>query len=628
MIKRQYSSFGAQDEKQSSGPDGLHDEGQSTIYALSTAPGRAAIAVVRISGPLCAHILFSLTLSNTLPKPRYATIRKLHHPQTHAILDPSTLILHFPAPHSFTGEDILELHLHGGPAIVKAVLEAIPLCRPTSTSTYPSSPPPHLLPPNPIRPANPGEFTLRAYHNTRLTLPQIESLSATLSATTEQQRRLAVRGASAALSTQYETWRASLLAARGELEALIDFSEDQHLDSPRVLLRNVAGQVARLAETVAKWRGNAVKGELFREGIKVALLGAPNAGKSSLLNAVVGREAAIVSRTAGTTRDVVDVGVDLAGWFVRFGDTAGLRSASERVGGSDDSVMGNTTAGEDGGVGEVEQEGIKRAIERALTSDVVIVVLSLEPNPNSNFNPDPTAPQKHIPLDPTVLTTARRIAASGRAVLVAINKVDTVSDESIAVDWLVRNSALLKSFTEKVFTISCQNAVSGETGQRQRTRDVGGVQTFLTLGLVKTFEEITALEIPGPSVSADAMMDGGAGQGAGGGADIDPSIWQESLNATARQRVLLDECLSHLDAFLGVAPLSSVTPSNSPTSPTSSPNTPEDAEDLDNTDVDIVIAAESLRAAADCLARITGRGGQGDVEEVLGVVFEKFCVGK
>jgi tRNA modification GTPase len=297
------------------------------------------------------QIYEGLCPSAPFPKPRHATLRKLYSPHLppspSTLLDSGALVLYFPAPNTVTGENVLELHVHGGPAIVRAVLGAIPEC--VKVPRADSSRARHS-----IRYAEPGEFTRRAFANNRMDLPQIESLGETLSATTEQQRKLSVRGTTSSLAVRYERWRMLLLAARGELEALIDFSEDQHFDeSPALLCASVAEQVKSLRVQMEAHVANAVRGELLRSGISVALLGAPNAGKSSLLNRIVGRDAAIVSQEAGTTRDVVEVGVDLGGWLVKIGDMAGLRRAG---------LVGPEV------VGAVEQEGIKRAKQRALES--------------------------------------------------------------------------------------------------------------------------------------------------------------------------------------------------------------------------------------------------------------------
>ncbi|KAF2640843.1 tRNA modification GTPase mss1 mitochondrial precursor, partial [Massarina eburnea CBS 473.64] len=478
------------------------------------------------------------------PKPRCATLRKLYAPNCPpspaTLLDSGALVLSFPSPNTVTGEDLLELHVHGGPAIVRAVLAAIPQCAASSVV-------PRLGMPQ-IKYAEPGEFTRRAFANNRMDLPQIESLGETLSATTEQQRKLSVRGTTSSLATRYETWRMLLLQARGELEALIDFSEDQHFDeSPAVLCASVADQVRKLTVQMEAHIANAVRGELLRSGISVALLGAPNAGKSSLLNRIVGREAAIVSHEAGTTRDIVEVGLDLGGWLVKIGDMAGLRKAG---------LVGADM------VGAIEQEGIKRAKQRALESDILIVVQ------------DATTE-----MDPEVSETTRQCVELGIDVVVAVNKVDRLPDSKPSLhSWKEKIRTNLGVPIERIHFISCTDP--GTLGTRPAGSQDGNIQSFLH-GLLETFKDMTSALVPD--------------------AEPDPSIWQESLGATERQRLLLSECLSHLDTFLAAVKGSS-----------------DEADE-----VDIVVAAESLRQAAESLARITGRGEGGDVEEVLGVVFEK-----
>lgn len=525
---------------------------EPTIYALSTASGRAAIAVIRISGTQCAQVYRALCPSAFFPTPRHATLRKLYTPHkppsADTLLDSGALVLYFPGPNTVTGEDVLELHVHGGPAIVRAVLEAIPQC--VKTSARSSRQPPS------IRYAEPGEFTRRAFANNRMDLPQIEALGETLSASTEQQRKLSVRGTTSQLAARYEQWRLLLLLARGELEALIDFSEDQHFDeSPAILGVSVASQIRALRIDMEAHIVNAMRGELLRSGINVALLGAPNAGKSSLLNRIVGRDAAIVSQEAGTTRDVVEVGVDLGGWLVKIGDMAGLRRAGV--------IPGDV-------VGTIEQEGIKRAKQRALESDVLIVVH------------DATTE-----LDPEVLETAKECVHNGINIVVAINKVDQLDDaDSVRDAWKTKVQAALGISSNRIAFISCNAPIS------TTATDPGHIRSFLNI-LLTTFKDITSALVPD--------------------SDPNPGIWQESLGATERQRTLLIDCLGHLDTFLGAVSLEAVAEAAE-----------DDYVDVDVDDfVDIVVAAESLRSAAEALARITGRGDSGDVEEVLGVVFEK-----
>ncbi|CAK7213856.1 mitochondrial splicing system protein [Sporothrix bragantina] len=528
------------------------DSDDATIYALSSAPGKAGIAVIRISGSACLDVYKALCPSARPLKPRYAAVRTLHDPASSQagdanILDRAAVVLYFPGPKSVTGEDVLELHVHGGPATVKAVLSAIPASHPI---------------PGAVRYAEPGEFTRRAFLNNRLDLAQVEALGDTLDAATEHQRRAAVRGSSGHLGRTYEGWRAMLLAARAEIEALIDFSEDQHFDeSPRELLSGVSLQVKRLQQHVRAHEAAADRSSLLRHGIRLALVGPANAGKSSLMNLVVGREASIVSDEAGTTRDVVEASLDLRGYLCTFADTAGFRQAPEPT-----TTMSPGSPASP--LGAIEAEGIRRARQKAADADVVIVLASVErAQIGDGF---------YVSYDEETL----RLAAQARERLIVLNKCDLVNDEA-ALTQLVdefRTAAENVAGTSThmpLMTISCQTAETTPLAGN----DPGGIH-----GLVDTI------------AAAFANM-----------TDLPPDE-QDLLGVTARQQQLLAQCRAHLEDFMVEAG--------------------ESEDGGVGGDSDVVLAAEHLRYAADCLARITGRGEAGDIEEVLGVIFEKFCVGK
>jgi tRNA U34 5-carboxymethylaminomethyl modifying GTPase MnmE/TrmE len=496
---------------------------------------------------------------------------------------------------------VLEFHVHGGPAVVKAVMTAIDRCNgPQCVISY----------------AQPGEFTRRAFMNNRLDLPQIEALGDTLTAETDQQRRLAMRGTSDGLAQRYESWRKQLVSARGELEALIDFSEDQHFDeSPQEFLASVATQVRALTTQLTLHIQNASKGELLRNGIKVALLGAPNAGKSSLLNQIVGKEAAIVSSEEGTTRDVVDVGVDLGGWFCRLGDMAGLRTASRHL------ALGVEPRSPE--IGVVEQEGIRRAKVRAMESDVVIVILAVE------LASDGTDAVR-LHLEPEVVDAVDRCRSLGKHIVTVVNKCDLLPpdeeerDARIPEHMVRQIRAALPGVEEEqqMYMISCKDAEAAEAGGRMSSRDPGNIQRFLN-GLIANFEQMAA---------PNALQEDG---------ENDRSYWQDSLGVTHRQRSNLEECLLCLNRFLAQTQDPIVVQDNqdaqkeklkSQTTPSSSMSMNHTLQDADQTkkkdkaivqDPDLVVVAEHLRSAADSLAKITGKGETGDVEEVLGVVFEK-----
>ncbi|RYF95621.1 MAG: tRNA uridine-5-carboxymethylaminomethyl(34) synthesis GTPase MnmE [Caulobacteraceae bacterium] len=276
-----------------------------TIFALATAPGRAAVAVVRLSGPGCGGALEALT-GRAPPAARRASLRRLKDADGQ-VLD-EALVIWTPGPGSYTGEDAAELHLHGGPAIVEGVVQAL-----------------HDLG---LRLAEPGEFTRRAFENGRLDLAQAEAVADLVDAETAGQARQALGQLGGALSRRYETWRGQLVQALAMLEAAVDFPDEELpadvADRARPPLEALLGEIA---EALA----DEGRGRRVREGFRVALIGAPNAGKSSLLNALAGRDAAIVTATPGTTRDVIEVPLVLAGYKVLLADTAGVRETDEAI---------------------------------------------------------------------------------------------------------------------------------------------------------------------------------------------------------------------------------------------------------------------------------------------------------
>ncbi len=312
-----------------------------TIYALSSAPGRAGIAVIRVSGPEAGAVYAAFTGVAT-DVPRLVQRVNLRDPVSGERLDDG-LAIWFPAPHSYTGEDVVEFQIHGGIAVPSAVLDA--LSRKSG-----------------LRFAEPGEFTRRAFLGGKLDLTESEGVIDLIDAETDAQRRQALRQSGGALRQLYEAWIDRLTGVLAHLEADIDFPDE---DLPDTIIGAEKHHILLLIDQMSQHLDDGQRGERLRSGLEIAIIGPPNAGKSSLLNLLARRDAAIVSSRAGTTRDVIKVHLDLAGYPVVLADTAGIREADD----------------------EVEQEGVRRALGAAARADLKIAIFDAaeEPPPAPSY---------------------------------------------------------------------------------------------------------------------------------------------------------------------------------------------------------------------------------------------------
>ena len=299
-----------------------------TIFALASGAGRAGVSVFRVSGPASADIIQSLT-QKPLPQSHDAVLRSFK--QANGSLIDEGLLLWMPGPGSFTGEDVAEFHTHGSPAVIELMAEALLAAG--------------------ARQAGPGEFTRRAFDNGRMDLTEAEGLADLIDAETSGQHQQALRQMQGGLKTLYETWRLHLIDALASIEGEIDFPDEA--DVPDVLAHRAYGPIESAKVSMLTALDNVKTGERIRAGIEIAIIGPPNAGKSTLLNWLAGRDAAIVSDIAGTTRDVIDVDMVIGGLAVRLSDTAGLRD-------SDDII---------------ESEGVRRALNKAKTADIRMAVI-------------------------------------------------------------------------------------------------------------------------------------------------------------------------------------------------------------------------------------------------------------
>ncbi|KAF9913915.1 tRNA modification GTPase gtpbp3, mitochondrial [Lobosporangium transversale] len=520
-----------------------------TIFALSTHPGKAGIAVIRISGSQAISVLRSMTpAKSSLPKPRHAVTRRLICPQTTEILDKG-MVIWFPGPNSFTGEDSVEFHCHGGRAVVDGILKGI--------GNVGSQ----------IRLAEPGEFARRAFENDKLDLTEVEGLADLLNAETEAQRRLALRQADGGLKKLYDSWRTELIKSMGLIEALIDFGEDENIEDD--VYDNVVDKVKSLFKVIKEHMDDDRRGEILRDGIHVTIMGPPNAGKSSFLNFITKRQAAIVSSIPGTTRDVVEVSLDIGGYPILIGDTAGLRLSQD----------------------EIEMEGVRRAQDRIKSADINIAILPVTGFLNVNSAVEKTVTMScndTNSIDPIVVDAIRKNPKT----MVLINKIDLSGADTAEIMGQI------------------QSQLWPEADHVNRERDKYYNQEDRGKGIE---EALSSKGSDDDSKNSSAKSSGehrlwaiSCQTGDGIAAFLQDFIkilknrFETSLSSSTsitqyRHRKHLENCLQSLEAFLNLG--------------------------VD----DVVLGAEELRHAASDLGKITGRV---DVEEVLDVVFREFCIGK
>jgi len=300
-----------------------------TIYALSSGPGISGLAVIRVSGPETKLVIEKIT-NSALPNPRMATVKKFNKINTNELIDEG-ILLWFPGPESYTGEDMAEFHVHGSRAVIEAIHSSISKIEN-------------------CRLAEPGEFTKTAFQNGKINLLKAESISDLISSETEIQRQQAIKIMSGKSSDKFNKWREDLLKILSKIEAKIDFPDE---DLPNDILKNIKTSSEKIKFEIQKILNDQKVGERIREGFKIAIVGPTNVGKSSLLNYLSRREVAIVSEIAGTTRDVIETHLSIDGFPVIISDTAGIRDS----------------------IDEIEKKGIKLAFKSAEDADLSIVVI-------------------------------------------------------------------------------------------------------------------------------------------------------------------------------------------------------------------------------------------------------------
>ena len=380
-----------------------------TIFALSSGPMvKSGVAVIRLSGPACRTVISTLQTRNlsaisadpsqsthppAFPQPRRASVRTLYCPRTGDTLD-KALVLWMPGPHSFTGEDVCELHVHGSRAVVLGIFEALEhLDRPSQGAG--------------IRAAERGEFTRRAFENNRMDLTRVEGLSDLLEADTALQRNQALKQMDGYLSRQFEIWRKGLVKCLAHTEAVIDFGDDDREDDVHdTAMLPLFPIVRQMRSEIEKHLQDGRRGELVREGVRVALVGPANAGKSTLMNALARRPAAIVSPIAGTTRDIVEVRLELGGIPCIVSDTAGLREHTEDI---------------------IEQEGIRRAKDSFQRAHVKVFVGDVSDTKAMKMLKQLLKDDKNTNVNTTDVVKTSSVQDNSRVAIV-LNKIDLLAD--------------------------------------------------------------------------------------------------------------------------------------------------------------------------------------------------------
>ncbi len=347
-----------------------------TIYALASGAGTAGVAVLRVSGPAAGPATAHLT-GEPLPQPRMASLRRFRDPADGSDIDEG-IVLWFPGPASYTGEDVAEFHVHGGPAVLESVFLAL------GTASG-------------CRMAEPGEFTRRAFENGKLDLTSAEAVADLVAAETLAQRRQALDQYHGALAELYDNWREQLTALLAHAETTIDFSDE---DLPDDIYKSMKHNILYIRNTISQYIDDGHRGERVRTGFRIAIVGAPNVGKSSLLNLLAARDAAIVSEAAGTTRDVIEVHAQLGGYATIIADTAGIREAE----------------------GAIEAEGVRRAHKSAAEADMRLVVFDATALPDFD-----ASALDYVDSDAMVLLNKSDIAVSDPPSMVAGQHAHLVS---------------------------------------------------------------------------------------------------------------------------------------------------------------------------------------------------------